>query len=180
MAAPLAPKQPALRMRGVPAAVPLNIVLVEPEIPPNTGNIARLCAATGSVLHLVHPLGFSTDEKAVRRAGLDYWHLVDVREHASLSAMESSRPASAARYLFSGRLAAGAEPRNYLDVRYAPGDYLVFGRESVGLPEPLLAQHPHEIVGIPMPGAVRSLNLANAVAIAVYEALRQIGCLNPA
>lgn len=177
--APLSQKVPAARLRGVPATVPLNVVLVEPEIPPNTGNIARLCAATGSVLHLVHPLGFSTDEKAVRRAGLDYWHLVDVREHASLAAVESIRPASCARYLFSGRLASGIEPKNYLDVRYAPGDFLVFGRESAGLPESLLAEHSDQVVGIPMPGAVRSLNLANAVAIALYEALRQLGCLNP-
>jgi tRNA (cytidine/uridine-2'-O-)-methyltransferase len=177
--APTSPKEPAARLRGVPAKVPLNVVLVEPEIPPNTGNIARLCAATGSVLHLVHPLGFSTDEKAVRRAGLDYWHLVDVREHASLAAVESTRPAGSSRYLFSGRLTSGIEPKNYLDVRYEPGDYLVFGRESAGLPESLLAEHPTQIVGIPMPGAVRSLNLANAVAIALYEALRQLGCLNP-
>jgi len=167
----------AERMRGTPLPVPLNIVLLEPEIPPNTGNIARLCAATGSVLHLIHPLGFSTDEKAVRRAGLDYWHLVDVREYASLEALEGVRPPGAARYLFSGRLPGQRTPKNYLDVRYRPGDYLVFGRESVGLPAALLAEHPDEVVGIPMPGAVRSLNLANAVAIAVYEALRQLGCL---
>ena len=165
-------------MRGVLPSLPLNVVLLEPEIPPNTGNIARLCAATGTVLHLVHPLGFSTDEKAVRRAGLDYWHLVEVLEHPSLAALEAKRPSSSARYLFSGRLTSGSEPKNYLDVCYRPGDYLVFGRESAGLPEALLAEHPDQVVGIPMPGAVRSLNLANAVSIAVYEALRQLGCLN--
>jgi tRNA (cytidine/uridine-2'-O-)-methyltransferase len=175
--APHSPREPAPRLRGVPAQIPLNVVLVEPEIPPNTGNIARLCAATGSVLHLVHPLGFSTDEKAVRRAGLDYWHLVDVREHASLAALESTRPPTSARYLFSGRVTSGIEPLNYLDVRFAPGDYLMFGRESAGLPADLLGAHPEQIVGIPMPGAVRSLNLANAVGIALYEALRQLGCL---
>lgn len=169
---PIAP-----RLRGVPPTSPLHIVLVEPEIPPNTGNIARLCAATGSVLHLVHPLGFSTDEKAVRRAGLDYWHLVEVREHASLHEVDRERQPGAARYLFSGRLTSERAPQNYLDVRFQPGDYLVFGRESVGLPDALLEAHPEEVVGIPMPGAVRSLNLANAVSIALYEALRQLGCL---
>lgn len=163
----------------MPPSAPLHIVLLEPEIPPNTGNIARLCAATGSVLHLVHPLGFSTDEKAVRRAGLDYWHLVDVREHASLDDFERQRQVGTARYLFSGRLAAERAPQNYLDVRFQPGDYLMFGRESVGLPEALLLAHPDEVVGIPMPGAVRSLNLSNAVSIALYEALRQLGCLRP-
>lgn len=177
-APPRSTPEPAPRLRGTLATAPLNIVLVEPEIPPNTGNIARLCAATGSVLHLVHPLGFSTDEKAVRRAGLDYWHLVDVREHQSLAALESLRPSTSARYLFSGRLPTGAPPQNYLRVHFQPGDYLVFGRESVGLPEPLLREHPDEVVGIPMPGAVRSLNLANAVSIALYEALRQLGCLD--
>lgn len=165
------------RLRGVPPSAPLHIVLVEPEIPPNTGNIARLCAATGSVLHLVHPLGFSTDEKAVRRAGLDYWHLVDVREHASLLDVERERAPGTARYLFSGRLVPERAPKNYIDVGFQPGDYLVFGRESAGLPDALLQAHPEEVVGIPMPGAVRSLNLANAVSIALYEALRQLGCL---
>lgn len=169
--------EPQARLRGVPAAEPLHIVLVEPEIPPNTGNIARLCAATASVLHLVHPLGFSTDEKAVRRAGLDYWHLVDVREHASFAEVESARAPSAARYLFSGRLAGNRAPKNYLDVRFQPGDYLVFGRESAGLSDALLTAYADDVVGIPMPGMVRSLNLANAVSIALYEALRQLGCL---
>jgi tRNA (cytidine/uridine-2'-O-)-methyltransferase len=164
-------------MRGRAPSPPLNVVLIEPEIPPNTGNIARLCAATGSVLHLVHPLGFSTDEKAVRRAGLDYWHLVEVREHRSLLEFEASRPPTSVRHLFSGRATAKGAPKNYLDVRYQPGDYLVFGRESAGLPEALLLEHPDELVGIPMPGLVRSLNLANAVSIAVYEALRQLDCL---
>ncbi len=163
------------RLRGPGLSEPLNVVLVEPEIPPNTGNIARLCAATGSRLHLVHPLGFSVDEKAVRRAGLDYWHLVSVVEHPDLAAFERARAGRGRRYLFSGKAT-----RSYLDVSYAPGDHLLFGRESVGLPDPLLAAHPDEIVGIPMPGAVRSLNLANAVAIAVYEALRQFTGSHPA
>jgi tRNA (cytidine/uridine-2'-O-)-methyltransferase len=145
-------------------------VLVEPEIPPNTGNVARLCAATGSRLHLVHPLGFEVSEKAVRRAGLDYWHLVDVSEHAELAAFESNVPGR--RFLFSG-----TATRSYLDVSFAPGDLLVFGRESVGLPARYLEERSADLVGIPMPGAVRSLNLANAVAIALYEALRQLGCL---
>lgn len=163
------PRGPDDRLRGEPLPVPLGIVLVEPEIPPNTGNIARLCAATGSELHLVHPLGFEVSDKAVRRAGLDYWHLVRVFEHQSWGAFEASRRKDARCHFFTGKAA-----RSYLDVRFAPGDYLVFGRESVGLPDALLDLHQGELVGIPMPGAVRSLNLANASAIALYEALRQL------
>jgi tRNA (cytidine/uridine-2'-O-)-methyltransferase len=153
-------------------------VLVEPEIPPNTGNIARLCAATNCPLHLVGKLGFRTDEHAVRRAGLDYWHLVDVIQHADLAAAERSiaehAPASAAprSWLFSGKAR-----QSYLDVPFRHGDALVFGKESVGLPESLLEERSVQVVGIPTLGAVRSLNLANSVAIALYEALRRIGAL---
>lgn len=150
----------------------MNIVLLTPEIPPNTGNVARLCAATKSHLHLVHPLGFSTDEKAVRRAGLDYWHLVSITEHENWNAFESSRDREAALFFFTGK----AE-RSYLDVSFSPGDYLIFGKESTGLPEELLSEHPTQLVGIPTLGQVRSLNLANAAAIVVYEALRQTGQL---
>ena len=160
-----------LRLRAAPIPVPLHVVLVEPEIPPNTGNIARLCAATGSTLHLVGPLGFRIDEKSVRRAGIDYWHLVDVRRHLDLAHFSNAHPAS--RFLL---FSASAE-RSYLDAAFRPGDALLFGRESVGLPDDLLAQHREAVLGIPTLGAVRSLNLANAASIVVYEALRQIGAL---
>ena len=166
------------RLRSRPVERPFHIVLVEPEIPPNTGNVARLCAATRSPLHLVGKLGFRIDEHAVRRAGLDYWHLVEVNTHETLSAAESAieaqRPFGRVprRYLFSGH----AE-RSYLDVRFELGDVLIFGKESVGLPEALLRERAGEVVGIPMSGLVRSHNLANSVAIALYEALRQTGVL---
>jgi tRNA (cytidine/uridine-2'-O-)-methyltransferase len=171
--------EPELRLRAQPVERPFHIVLVEPEIPPNTGNVARLCAATRSPLHLVGKLGFRIDEHAVRRAGLDYWHLVDVKTHATLAeaegAIDAERPFGRIprRYLFSGH----AE-RSYLDVRYELGDVLIFGKESVGLPEELLRQRASETVGIPMSGLVRSHNLANSVAIALYEALRQTGVLS--
>jgi tRNA (cytidine/uridine-2'-O-)-methyltransferase len=162
--------------------VPFHVVLVEPEIPPNTGNVARLCAATACTLHLVGKLGFRTDEHAVRRAGLDYWHLVDVKTAATLSEAEASVRAAAADlgrepslWLFSGRAT-----KSYLDVRFRAGDALVFGKESTGLSEELLRDHTDRVVAIPMLGAVRSLNLANSVAIALYEALRQTGALEVA
>ena len=166
------------RLRSRPVERPFHIVLVEPEIPPNTGNVARLCAATRSPMHLVGKLGFRIDEHAVRRAGLDYWHLVEVKTHKTLSAAESAIEAERPfgrlprRYLFSGH----AE-RSYLDVRFELGDVLIFGKESVGLPEALLRERADEVVGIPMSGLVRSHNLANSVAIALYEALRQTGVL---
>jgi tRNA (cytidine/uridine-2'-O-)-methyltransferase len=161
---------------------PFHVMLVEPEIPPNTGNIARLCAATGSTLHLVGKLGFRTDAHAVRRAGLDYWHLVDVRYATTLSEAEdavhaATRPLGHAPrlWLFSGR----AE-RSYLDVEFRVGDALVFGKESSGLSDELLSARAEQVVAIPMLGPVRSLNLANSVAIALYEALRQVGALRGA
>jgi tRNA (cytidine/uridine-2'-O-)-methyltransferase len=150
---------------------PFQICLVEPEIPPNTGSIARTCAATQTVLHLVEPLGFSLDERALRRAGLDYWHLVDVRLHGSFAAFEQAR-APGALHLFS----AGAR-RSYLEAPLEPGDCLVFGKESVGLPADLLAQHTERVWGIPTMGGVRSLNVSNAVSIVLYEALRRTGVL---
>jgi tRNA (cytidine/uridine-2'-O-)-methyltransferase len=146
--------------------------LVEPEIPPNTGNIARLCAATSSVLHLVGKLGFRIDEKAVRRAGLDYWHLVEVRQHLDLAHFRNAEPDL--RWIL---LSASAK-QSYLDAEFRPGDALLFGRESVGLPAELLAANPDSVFGIPTLGSVRSLNLANAASIVVYEALRQIGALH--
>jgi tRNA (cytidine/uridine-2'-O-)-methyltransferase len=154
------------------------VLLVEPEIPPNTGNVARLCAATQSRLHLIEPLGFRIDEHAVRRAGLDYWPLVDLRTHASYAAARAAIRADDAQarfWLFTGKAS-----RSYLDVGFRPGDALVFGKESVGLPAAMLAAEPEGLVGIPTLGAVRSLNLANAVSIALYEALRQIGALGGA
>jgi tRNA (cytidine/uridine-2'-O-)-methyltransferase len=163
------------RLRAHKLDVPLHVVLVEPEIPPNTGNVARMCAASASPLHLVGPLGFRIDEHSVRRAGVDYWHLVDVRRHLDfqhfLHAWRKESPAGRL-HLFS----ATAE-KSYLDAAVAPGDALVFGKESVGLPEELVAQYADRAVGIPTLGAVRSLNLANAVGIALFEGLRQTGAL---
>jgi tRNA (cytidine/uridine-2'-O-)-methyltransferase len=163
------------RLRARPPAVPLHVVLVEPEIPPNTGNIARLTAGTACPLHLVGPLGFRIDDQSVRRAGLDYWPLVDLRRHLDfahfLHAFSAESP-SGKLHLFTAKC-----ERSYLDAGFARGDALVFGKESVGLDLTLLEQHKDRLVGIPTLGAVRSLNLANAVGIAVYEALRQVGAL---
>ena len=164
-----------LRTRATPR--PFHIVLVEPEIPPNTGNVARLCAATLCPLHLVGKLGFRIDEHAVRRAGLDYWHLVEVHQHQSLNDAEqliaAERPERAPKsWLFSGHAR-----RSYLDADFRLGDALVFGKESVGLARELLEQRAEDVIGIPMPGHVRSHNLANSVSIAVYEALRKNGAL---
>ena len=164
------------RLRAAPLGSPLHVVLVEPEIPPNTGNIARLCAATASVLHLVGTLGFRIDEQSVRRAGVDYWHLVDIRQHVDFAhfvhAFGKVSPGGTL-HLFT----ALAE-RSHVAATYAPGDALVFGKESVGLSEEILAAHPDRHVGIPTLGAVRSLNLANAAGIALFEALRSMGALD--
>lgn len=162
------------RLRAKPLEKPLHVVLVEPEIPPNTGNIARLCAATGSVLHLVGRLGFRIDEHAVRRAGLDYWHLVDVRTHVDFAQFLHvyEKESGGALHLFSAQ-----SERSYLAPAYAPGDALVFGKESVGLPEDLLVKYKDRVVAIPTLGKVRSLNLSNAVSIALFESLRQMGAL---
>ena len=163
------------RLRAKPLGVPLHVVLVEPEIPPNTGNIARLCAATSSPLHLVGTLGFRIDEQSVRRAGVDYWHLVDIRQHVDfaqfLHAFHKESP------LGNIHLFSALAEKSYLDAGYAPGDALVFGRESVGLPEELVRAHPGRVVAIPTLGAVRSLNIANAASIALFEALRQTNAL---
>jgi tRNA (cytidine/uridine-2'-O-)-methyltransferase len=167
----------AQRLRANPVSPPFRVVLVEPEIPPNTGNIARLTAATASELHLVGKLGFRIDEHAVRRAGLDYWHLVSLHVHDSfpdfIDAFRKVEAPGARVHLFSA-----SSPRSYLEAPFAPGDALVFGRESVGLPDELLAQFPDSNWGIPTLGAVRSLNLANAAAIVLYEALRRTGALD--
>ena len=167
------------RLRAPAATRPFHVVLVEPEIPPNTGNIARLCGATGCPLHLVGPLGFRIDEHAVRRAGLDYWHLVEVQRHTTLADCEryvgtqaTEAPHQARSWLLTGRAR-----RSIYDAAFRLGDALVFGRESVGLPEALLLERADWVVGIPTLGQVRSLNLANAVSIVLYEALRQNGLL---
>lgn len=144
-----------------------HIVLVQPEIPQNTGNIARTCAATGCTLHLVRPLGFDISERAVRRAGLDYWHLVNVEVHESLSAFLARYPA-ARMHLFTTKA-----PRVYTQAEYREGDFLVFGRETRGLDEEFLVAHPEACVRIPMREEARSLNLSNSVAVAVYEGLQQ-------
>lgn len=164
------------RLRAARLAPPLHVVLVEPEIPPNTGNIARLCAATASPLHLVGPLGFRIDEHSVRRAGVDYWHLVDLRTHVDfehfLSAWTQESPVGHV-HPFSA-----LATQSYLTASYGPGDALVFGKESVGLPQELLARFSDRVLGIPTLGPVRSLNLANAVGIALYEGLRRAGALD--
>ena len=146
----------------------LNIVMVEPEIPQNTGNVARTCAATGARLHLVGPLGFSVDDRRLRRAGLDYWHLLDITYYQSLS--DFFRRNTGNFYYFSTKA-----PRVYTEPAYPDGCYLVFGKETAGLPEKLLHDNPESCVRIPMLNdpAARSLNLSNSVAIGVYEALRQ-------
>lgn len=148
---------------------PLKIALLEPEIPPNTGNIARLCAATGTSLELIGRLGFSLSEPALKRAGLDYWHAVKVQQHASWQAFQKACP-SGRRIFFST-----AAPRSYLDELYQPGDVLVFGNETRGLPDELLETNSEMVLGVPIRGnLVRSLNLATAAGIVLFEALRQI------
>jgi len=162
------PQGPKLRAR--PMTNPLHVVLVEPEIPPNTGAVARTCGATQCPLHLVGPLGFRIDDHAVRRAGLDYWHLVEIHRHESFESFEKSHSAGRIHFFSAG------STRSYLEAPFEPGDALVFGRESVGLPPELLRGR-DRVWAIPTLGAVRSLNLSNAVAIVLYEALRQNGAL---
>ena len=146
----------------------LHIVLVEPEIPQNTGNISRTCAATGSVLHLVGPLGFSIDDKHLKRAGLDYWSLLDIRHYDNLAVFLEKNQEAWMHFLTT------KAARNYAQAEYRDGDYLVFGKETRGLPEALLHAHYDRCVRIPMISEARSLNLSNAVAIVCYEALRQL------
>lgn len=145
----------------------IHIVLVEPEIPANTGNIARTCAATGSRLHLIRPLGFDISDKAVKRAGLDYWHLVDLRVYDNLE--DFFRQNQVAQMWCLSTKA----PRRYDEATYAEGCYLFFGKETKGLPEDFLEAHRECCVRIPMKEQARSLNLSNSVAIAAFEALRQ-------
>jgi len=148
----------------------LHVVLVEPEIPPNTGNIARLCAATNTVLHLVEPLGFRLDDKTLKRAGMDYWQHVTWHTWPSWDAFRAAHP-QARLHLFTTKTT-----RPYTQARFEPGDFLVFGRETKGLPESLLAANAEACLTIPMAHPeVRSLNLATAAAIVLGEALRQVG-----
>ncbi len=146
----------------------LHIVLVEPEIPQNTGNIARTCAAAGTRLHIIEPMGFRVDDKKLKRAGLDYWHLLDITYYKNLDDFFEKNKGE--YYFFSTKAR-----HRYTDLHYADNAYLFFGKETKGLPEELLVKHPETCVRIPMihDAAARSLNLSNSVAVAVYEVLRQ-------
>ena len=153
---------------------PFNIVLVNPEIPPNTGNIARLCAATNSVLHLVHPLGFEINDKHLKRAGLDYWPLLKVVEHKDWNSFELSylgniEDKNLKLYFISTR-----GEKNIWDVKFNPGDYLIFGSETKGLNEDILKVYSKSVISIPMNGQVSSINLSTAVGVVLYEAIRQV------
>lgn len=147
----------------------MNIVLLEPEIPSNTGNIARTCVCTGSRLHLIRPLGFSLSEKQLKRAGMDYWDLLDVSVYDDLADfLQKAEPGKIWYATTKGK-------QTYADVAYGPDDYIMFGKESAGIPEEILKEHKTDCVRIPMGPSLRSLNLANSVAIILFEALRQQG-----
>ena len=152
----------------------MNIVLLEPEIPPNTGNIARLCAATRTRLHLIEPFGFKMDDKQLKRAGMDYWQHVEWRKYVNWAAFETSLPKGAQLWFVESN-----GPRPYSDADFRSEDFLVFGRETAGLPQDLLQKHREHWLRIPMfnPES-RSLNLSNCVAIVLFEALRQQGFVN--
>ena len=145
----------------------INIVLHEPEIPQNTGNIARTCAATGAALHLIRPLGFAIDDRKLKRAGLDYWHQLDITYYDGLEDFYAKNP-EAEVYYFSTKA-----PHLYTEIEYPNPVYIMFGKETKGLPEELLHNNPDRCVRLPMREGLRSLNLSNSVAIAVYEILRQ-------
>lgn len=147
----------------------IHLVLVEPEIPANTGNVARTCAATGVQLHLIRPLGFSIDDKQLKRAGLDYWHLLNVQIHDSLDDFFATYPEGPHYYLTT------KAEHSYTEHTYPDEVFFLFGKETKGLPEELLMQHPETCVRIPIRKEARSLNLSNSVAIVVFEALRQKG-----
>lgn len=151
--------------------MPINVVLVEPEIPANTGNIIRTCACTNTVLHLIEPLGFSMDEKALKRAGLDYHDLVNIKFYKNFEEFEAKNK-EGRFFLFSTK-----SQKNHYDVEYKENDYLIFGKETKGLSKEILESYPKNMVRIPMlnEDRVRSLNLSNSVAIGIYEAVRQIG-----
>lgn len=145
----------------------MHIVLHQPEIPGNTGNIGRTCVATGTALHLIEPLGFRVDEKAVRRAGMDYWYLLDVRRYMNFEEFLAKNPG--ARIW----MATTKARKVYTEADFGPEDFIMFGRESAGIPEEILVKYPDTCIRIPMLPAIRSLNLSNAAAIVLYEALRQ-------
>ena len=145
----------------------INIVLHEPEIPQNTGNIARTCAATGAALHLIRPLGFNIDDKKLKRAGLDYWHHLDITYYDGLDDFYAKNP-DAKVYYFTTKA-----KHVYTEIAYPDPVFIMFGKETKGLPEDLLYEHPEECVRLPMRDGLRSLNLSNTVAVAVYEILRQ-------
>ena len=145
----------------------MNIVLLEPEIPANTGNIGRTCVATGTKLHLIKPLGFSLDEKQLKRAGMDYWKDLDVTTYLDFEELLEKNPGAKIYY------ATTKAPQTYTDVHYEEDCYIMFGKESAGIPEEILKANPDTCVRIPMIGETRSLNLSNSVAIVLYEALRQ-------
>ena len=147
----------------------INIVLHEPEIPQNTGNIARTCAATGAALHLIRPLGFAIDDRKLKRAGLDYWHQLDITYYDGLDDFYAKNP-QAEVYYFSTKA-----PHLYTEIEYPNPVYIMFGKETKGLPEKLLHNNPNRCVRLPMREGLRSLNLSNSVAIATYEILRQNG-----
>jgi len=149
----------------------LNVVLVEPEIPPNCGNVARTCAATGSRLHLVRPLGFDISDHAVRRAGLDYWHLVDVCDYKNLDDLFARHPEA----LGDLWLTTAKAPRSYQEVSFSPDCWLFFGKETTGLSPAFRERFRNRCIRLPMVGGARCLNLSNTVAVCVYEALRQNG-----
>jgi tRNA (cytidine/uridine-2'-O-)-methyltransferase len=150
-----------------------NLVLVEPEIPPNTGNVGRLALATGSTLHLVQPLGFSIDDRQLRRAGMDYWKNVNFKLWENLEEFELKIEPSARRFFFSTKV-----EKPYWDIQFSPKDYLIFGRETKGLPGSLLARHAENAFRIPMLPEARSLNLATAVAIVLFEGMRQLSTVD--
>ena len=145
----------------------LNIVLVEPEIPQNTGNIARTCAATGARLHIIKPMGFTIDDKKLKRSGLDYWYLLDITYYENLDDFFSKNKGQYAFFTTKGR-------KTHSDYKYEDNCYLFFGKETKGLPEDFLADHADSCIRLPMIDQARSLNVSNAVAITVYEALRQL------
>jgi tRNA (cytidine/uridine-2'-O-)-methyltransferase len=147
----------------------MNIVLFEPEIPANTGNIGRTCVATNTRLHLIEPLGFQLNEKALKRAGLDYWDKLDVTLYADFDDFMERNPGAK---IF---MATTKAQKVYTEVEYDPDCYIMFGKESAGIPEEILVEHEEDCVRIPMWGEIRSLNLSNSVAIVLYEALRQVG-----
>ncbi|WP_031513506.1 tRNA (uridine(34)/cytosine(34)/5-carboxymethylaminomethyluridine(34)-2'-O)-methyltransferase TrmL [Desulfofalx alkaliphila] len=150
----------------------MHIVLVEPEIPANAGNISRTCSVTGTGLHLVRPLGFSTDDKHLKRAGLDYWHTLDLHYYDNFAQVQQKYPQGRFWYVTT------KGSRSYSEIKYQPGDFLVFGKETAGLPKELLAANKDKCIRIPMIAGMRSLNLSNSVAIVLYEALRQQGFKN--